>query len=415
MSNVTISPNMNLPVPNVGQDPGPDWANNNNACWGIADQHNHSTGSGVQIPPSGLNINSTLTFQNNSATNLQATVFTPQLSLTTLNALYVEGVDLFFNDGSSNVIQLTSGGLVNATSSGISSGTATASFVSSVLVVNAATLTPANIQGGSLLLGNNVASSKFLTLSPPNAMAANYGLVLPPLPSVQSIMTLDNSGNMAGSYTVDGTTIAISSNVIGVPNGAIGNPQLAAGVRQLTSQIFTSSGTFTAPSNSSTSTVYKVTCIGGGGAGANSGSTTVGPAGGGGGGTAIKYVTGLAASSTTSVTVGGVSGTSSFSTLCVATGGSTGGAHLGGAPGVGTTGDILIGGSGGSASSYQADSGVNIGGTGGSSTMGGGGNGGSASYGTAGNGLGYGAGGGGGSADSPGTGTGGIVLIEWVL
>lgn len=205
MSNVTISPNMLLPVPVVGADPGPDWANNLNSCLGIIDQHNHTPGFGSPITPSALNINAPLSLQNQPATNIQALVFDPQVSYSTINSLYVQGVDLYFNDGSGgSPIQITSGGGVNATSSGISSGTATASFVSTTLVVNANTNLPANIQCASILLGNNTVGSNYLTLAPPNAMAANYGLVLPTIPAVTSFMQLDTLGNMSAGPAISG-------------------------------------------------------------------------------------------------------------------------------------------------------------------------------------------------------------------
>lgn len=49
MANTTTSPNMGMPVPVVGTDPGPDWANNINACLSIIDSHNHSTGQGAPV------------------------------------------------------------------------------------------------------------------------------------------------------------------------------------------------------------------------------------------------------------------------------------------------------------------------------------------------------------------------------
>lgn len=224
----TASPNMNMPVPTVGVETGPAWANDINACLSIVDQHNHTAGYGVTIPPSGLNINAALTFQNNQATNLQATVYTAQASLTTLQAVYVKGVDLYYRDGSNNEIRITSGAAVNATSSGITSGTASASFVGSTLVVNAASLTPANIQCASILIGNNSASSHYLTISPPTALGADYTIVMPSLPASQKIVTLDASGNMSAPYTVDGSTIAVSANVIGIPAGGVGTTQLGS-------------------------------------------------------------------------------------------------------------------------------------------------------------------------------------------
>lgn len=214
---------MNLPIPVVGVDPGPDYAANVNSSLTILDQHNHSLGSGVQITPSGLNINSALSLNGNTLTQTAAVTLIPQVAAPVNGSVYESGVDLFYIDGNGNVIQITSGGTVNATSSGITSGTASASFVAGVLVVNAAVNTPANIQAGSILLGNNVVNSKFLTLSPPNAMGANYQLVLPALPAQTNVMTLDTSGNMS-SITYD----AVGQNMTGVGSTSIGT-KIAAG------------------------------------------------------------------------------------------------------------------------------------------------------------------------------------------
>src|ERR1700677_490590 len=162
------TPNMNLPNPVPGIQLGPFWADNLEQSLNIIDTHNHTPGNGVAIPSAGIGINANLPLNNYSLTSVQAITFAAQSSLATLLSLYTIGNDLYFNDGASNVIQITSGGAVNATSSGISSGSATASFVSSVLVVNAAANTPANIQGASILIGNNTSGSDFITLSAPS-------------------------------------------------------------------------------------------------------------------------------------------------------------------------------------------------------------------------------------------------------
>lgn len=226
------SPNMGLPISVVGITTGLQWEQNLNFSLTLIDAHDHSPGKGVPIAASSLNINTDLTINNNNLTLVRSIRFQPQSAALSgasdLGCLYEAGVNLYYNDGNGNQIQITSGGAVNATSSGISSGTATASFVSSVLVVNAAASTPANIQVASVLLGNNVANSKYLTLSPPNSMAANYGLTLPPLPPGTKIMTLDSSGNITAPYTVDNSTIVISSNVIQVPTSGITATQLAS-------------------------------------------------------------------------------------------------------------------------------------------------------------------------------------------
>jgi hypothetical protein len=195
---------MNIAVPVPQQSPGPDWAQDiYTALFSVIDQHNHSTGNGVQITPAGLNINSPLTFGSNNATNMLAAGFTSQASplaiATYPAAVYVSGGNLYYNS-SSTQIQLTTPTGVNATSSGISSGTATASFVSSVLVVNEAANTPANIQAGSYLLGNNVAGSNFITLAPTTTIPSNYTLSLPVAPpSATSFLTMNSSGTVAAT------------------------------------------------------------------------------------------------------------------------------------------------------------------------------------------------------------------------
>ena len=229
----TTSANMGLQIPTIGVDSGLAWEQAINSNTGIIDQHNHTPGFGNPITPSGININADLLFNGYNATLLRSDRFQVQSTLLSqasdIGCIYVSGVDLYYNDISGNKIKLTSGGAVNATSTGISSGTASASFVSSTLVVNAAATTPANIQSASILLGNTgVAGSKYLSLSPPSALAANYALVLPTVPSVTSIMALDTSGNMSAPYTVDNSTIEISTNIIKVKPQGITNTELAA-------------------------------------------------------------------------------------------------------------------------------------------------------------------------------------------
>ena len=236
---MVLTPNMALIQPTIGLATGLEWEQAYNANQTTLDGHNHSPGSGVPINQNGIVLTADFTFLSFNAIALRSARFVPQsapLALAAdLGCLYVSGVDLWYNDVNGNQVQMTSGGSVLATSSGISSGTATASFSSSVLIVNAASNTPANIRGASLLLGNNVVASKYLTLSPPNAMAANYGLVLPALPGSTLFVTLDSSGNFGNASSIPATQIA---------NGSLTYAQLAAGFKPPTVQVFTTgSGT----------------------------------------------------------------------------------------------------------------------------------------------------------------------------
>lgn len=208
---------MNLTIPGVGTEPGPQYASDVNSSLTIIDQHDHSVGKGVQVTPSGLNINADLSIGINNLTDARTIRFFPLLSDPALPAdlgvLYEVGVDLYYKDGAGNAIRITQGGSVagsTGTITGLPSGTASASFVAGTFVFQAATLTGANIDGASYILRNNVASSKALTLSPPNAMAADYNLALPSLPAQTNVMTLDVSGNM-GSITYDAVGQAMTS------------------------------------------------------------------------------------------------------------------------------------------------------------------------------------------------------------
>lgn len=217
---------MQLIIPGVGTEQGPDYAFDINASLTLIDQHNHSAGSGVAITPNGLNISSDLSFISNNAIDVRSMRFTPQTSAlalpTDLGCVYESGVDLYYNDGSGNQIRLTQGGSIVGTAgsiTGLPSGTASASYSSGTFVWQAATSTPANMDFASAILRNNVANSKGLTLSPPNAMATDYSLSLPSIPAATQFVSIDTSGNISGYVNIAGglttTNLASNANILG--------------------------------------------------------------------------------------------------------------------------------------------------------------------------------------------------------
>lgn len=227
MANTTNSPNMLLPIPVVGQDPGPQFATDINNCLTLVDGHDHTPGRGVQLTPSSFNINSDLPLNNNNLTLARALRFQVQSSTPALAAdlgeLYVTGVDLFYIDVAGNNVRLTQNGNVAGTSGSIANLTspAAATYVSatSTFVWQSDTNTPANMDNASVTFRNLVANSHGVTLSAPSSLGADYALMLPTLPSANSVMSLDASGNM-GSYTLDAQTLAITSGVLGVKTSA---------------------------------------------------------------------------------------------------------------------------------------------------------------------------------------------------
>lgn len=239
MSDVVLSPNMSLPVPIVGVDPGPQWATDINACLGILDQHDHSSGSGVQITPSGLNISTDLPINQNNLTSVKTVNFTAQLTslpglAPNLGCVYVAGNELYYNDEVGNVVQITNTGSVNAGAgsiTGLPSGTASASYSSGsgTFIWQSATNTGANMDGASFIVREKVANAKGITLSSPTSLAADYTLILPTgLPGQQNFMTLDSSGNIAASWNVDNSTIEIASNNLQIKDHGVTQVKLAS-------------------------------------------------------------------------------------------------------------------------------------------------------------------------------------------
>lgn len=260
MSTIT-STSMSLPVPVVGVEPGPQYATDVNNCLNIIDGHNHTPGYGVQVPPAGLNINADLPINNNNLTSIRSVRFQSQsaaLALSTdIGCLYEVVNDLFYNDGNGISIRITQSGGLAGTPGSISNLTppASASYVagSSTFVFQSNTNTPANIDGASFVLRNLTANSKGLTLSPPNAMGADYTLVLPSLPATNSVVTLDTSGNMStksDTFLVQ-TGMAIPFAGSSIPSGYLLCDNSAVS-RSTYSALFSVVGTIFGPGNGST-------------------------------------------------------------------------------------------------------------------------------------------------------------------
>lgn len=113
----TTTPNMGLILPDVAVTAGPQWAILLDAALTVIDAHTHASGSGVQITPSGLNINADLSFVQNNATNMRTARLFNNSSITPgvndLTCLYALNNELFYRDGAGNVIQITLGGFLD--------------------------------------------------------------------------------------------------------------------------------------------------------------------------------------------------------------------------------------------------------------------------------------------------------------
>lgn len=270
MADTNNSTNMALPVPVVGTDPGPDYAYDLNSCLTLIDQHDHSPGFGVQITPSGMNINADLVINSHNLTLIRSARYAAQgspLALAAdLNCSYVSGVDLYYNDGNGNQVRLTQGGSVAGSTGSISglSSPASASYValSATFVWQSAANTPASLDAGSIILRNITANSNGITMNPPNALASNYSLTwMAALPGSTSFMGIDTSGNISAYASVSGgltgTNLAaatITSTQIAANGIAYSNLPVANTASSSASGGFTTSSTsFVQPTNLSRS------------------------------------------------------------------------------------------------------------------------------------------------------------------
>ena len=209
----TLTPNMNLTIPVVENEPGPDYAFDINAALDKVDEHSHLSGSGVPIVPQAMNINSDLPFQGNNATFLRSTRFQPQnsplvsSSSADLGCFYVAGADAYYNDTLGNQVRLTQNGNVSGGAGSITglSSPASASYVtlSQSFVFQSGVNLAADVDARSVIFRNAGVSSFGLTLNPPSAMGANLSMTLPVVSSATSFMAIDSSGNMSAYAPVN--------------------------------------------------------------------------------------------------------------------------------------------------------------------------------------------------------------------
>lgn len=415
MPGETYSPSMGLVLPGVGVTPGPQYASDLNASLTILDSHNHSSGSGVQITPAGINVTSDLTMLSHNLTDIRSSRYSVQsspLALSTdLAAVYVSGADLYYNDTSGNQVRLTQSGAVAGTPGSIANlvPPASASYVSlsSSFVFQSGATTPGNIDGASFILRNLLPGSPGLTLSAP-VLSGNYTITLPTLPLATSFLTIDNSGNLTPGAVLSSAYVAtanIANNAVTpakIPDASIAPVKLT--FSPLLNDVFTQctvNQTIVVPAG--------VTCVeiegwGGGGGG---GASAVGAGGGGSSGLRglVKFQVTPGESLNVTLGAGGTSGNGGGQSVVGAT--TTGWTVNFGGGAAGTSGSGSAGGGGGGqGTTYGAGLSATPGGNGGSSGTNGAGSIGSV-YALGSSGGATATGNGGGGAGGPGRGNGG--------
>lgn len=206
---MATTPYMSLVLPDPSVTTGPGWASDLNTALSSVDSHTHAPGSGVQVPTAGININADLSLNEFNLIAPRTVRLNDNGSAvatsTDLNILHCAGGNLYYRDGSGNQIQITASGALNAASIGGIGGdysTSTASLAYSSATKKftflQASLTPAIIDCGNIVVRKNTASSNGITIAPASGIAADYTLTLPAaVPGAASEVRVDTSGNLS--------------------------------------------------------------------------------------------------------------------------------------------------------------------------------------------------------------------------
>jgi hypothetical protein len=218
------TPLMNLSLPVVSSTAGPTYATMLNAALTVIDGHDHSTGKGTKVTPTGLNINADLSFGGFNATNvrsLRMVNHSAPLALPTDAAcLSASGGNLYYNNGAGASIQITAGAALNAASIGAIGGdysTSTASVfytaASQVFSFWQDANKSASLDVGRVTIRQPGVVSPFgITVQSPNGLAAAYSLTLPAaLPAATKPLGIGSTGILSA---VDGFTLTDAAAIL---------------------------------------------------------------------------------------------------------------------------------------------------------------------------------------------------------
>lgn len=208
---------MGLAYPTQG-DTEDIWGTVLNTLLGLVENHDHSSGKGVQIPSSALAIDADVSWATHAITSMLAIEFSEVAtsSVTSyVDALFVNAADhnLYFrNQGGTNV-QVTSGNTLNVSIvGGIGGDYSTVGALFSYddstrryLAQQEGSPRPwAGLATGDIDLYQKAASiANKVTIKSPSALAASYAVTMPAaLPSAQALLQMDASGNLSASNTL---------------------------------------------------------------------------------------------------------------------------------------------------------------------------------------------------------------------
>lgn len=218
-------PNISIILPAVGGDSG-IWDDELNAALTLIDAHDHTSGKGLRIVPTAMNLDADVPFGGYTASSVGKLSFTAVTALTSgsknlfvsaaNNELYWRsdrGVNVRLTNGSS----LDTSGVAGIVGDYTSAGAAVAyDDATDTYTFKQQSGTWARIACGGLRIAQfNTDESQSVTLYPATALGASYDVTLPAaLPVAQTILQMPASGATAFANTgVTSITMATDANV----------------------------------------------------------------------------------------------------------------------------------------------------------------------------------------------------------
>lgn len=219
---------MGLDLPVVGSTAGPTYATKNNTAFEAIDDHDHTSGNGVQIPTAGINIDAPLSMNNQELTDTDVVHFAgrDEVSYTNRSIYFLSSDGEFYvRDGGGNVIQMTDSGSLNASLLGGISGdyggsTEDLTYSNSSKIFNFLQNTNhrAKIDTGDIRLFEPTSGiSNAVSLKSPTSLAAAYDWILPgALPgSGTELVNVNSSGQLDTTADPSVTSVTASGAIQG--------------------------------------------------------------------------------------------------------------------------------------------------------------------------------------------------------
>ncbi len=222
------------------------WGTALNTLLGLAENHDHTSGKGVQVPTAGLAIDADLTFNSFAAIALKAVAFTEVTAASMASytdALFVSSADhnLWFMNSAGTAVQITEGDTLNLSLVGGIGGDYAA--VNALLSYDDATHrylfqqegSPrpwAGVAAGNVDIYEQAASiANRVRLKSPSALGASYDVTWPTgLPGSQVLIQMTASGQLIASNTLPiGAYVAHSTYVRTLPVLPVSAWQVASG------------------------------------------------------------------------------------------------------------------------------------------------------------------------------------------